>query len=59
MHSLLIKNLKNNSSEEIIKLSKEEQRQTLGGGEETTIIFIGIKPPKLFPVLSNWPVLLG
>lgn len=53
MHSLLMNNLKNNSSEETIKLSKEEQRQILGGGEETTIIFIGLKPPKLFPILSN------
>jgi hypothetical protein len=45
MHSLLVNDLKNNSSREIIEISKKQQRQTLGGGEETTIIFIGPKPP--------------
>jgi hypothetical protein len=60
MFKLLIKDLENNHSGEIIELSKKQQSQTIGGGEEeTTILFIGLKPPKLIPILSNWPVLVG
>lgn len=59
MHILSINDLKKESSEEVIELSKEEQGQTVGGGEETTIIFIGTKPPRLIPILSNWPVIAG
>jgi hypothetical protein len=57
MHSLLINDLKKSSFGEMAKISKEQQGQTLGGGEETTVIFIGPKPPKLIPILSNWPVI--
>ncbi len=45
MPSLLIEDLKNNSSGEMIGIPKNQQWQTLGGGEETTIIFIGLKAP--------------
>jgi hypothetical protein len=57
MHSLLINDLKKSSFREMTEISKEQQKQTLGGTEETTIIFIGPKPPKLTPILSNWPVM--
>jgi hypothetical protein len=56
MHSLLINDLKK-SSFEMAKISKEQQGKTLGGAEETITIFIGIKPSKLIPILSNWPVM--
>jgi hypothetical protein len=59
MSNLFINNLESISSEEMIEISKKQQSQTLGGGEETTIIFIGTKPPKLIPILSNWPVVVG
>jgi hypothetical protein len=57
MHTLLINDLKNNSFGGMSKISKEQQDQILGGAEETTVIFIGSKPPKLVPELSNWPVI--
>jgi hypothetical protein len=60
MSKLLINNLEINPSREMIELSESQQGQTIGGGEEeTTIIFIGLKPPKLDPILSNWLVIVG
>lgn len=54
MSSLLINDLKNNSSQKDIKITIQQQANILGGGEEgTTIIFIGLKP-----ILSKWPIIL-